>query len=441
VTLRVAFVAALALLSSCADEPTTPPGQACRYLGTLEREGAPIPPEPDDTCTVIGTINPLSGPLGPVGFALENAARLAVRDVNGAGGVASRKLCLVACDDRTDPSTVPGIVEELLGKYRAVAINGSAASASTLAAAKAAASRSIPIVSCCSTSALLTDDPNVFRTVPSDALQGVVLGGVARSLPEPASRVAIVHVDDAYGSSLKSVFESALVALGGTVVAAVPYKPGSAQYLDVVASALEPEPDHVALFAFPTDGAQILRDWRDSGLGPRVRWLATDGLKDEGFVQGAAGLARGVIGTAPLLVGAHYGRFEARYRTTFGGESPGIFTSNQYDAMILIALGLARAGRVASSAQVREAIREVSRPGGASVSADDITQAIREATDRDVDYSGASGEVDLDDRGDITTDYGVWEAGSSGVRDLGECWRCRSESGTVACSRTNCVEQ
>lgn len=430
----------LLLLAGCTPETLPPdgPGQTCRFLGTLEQDGPPVPAAPDGRCVVVGTVNPLSGPLGPVGFALENAARLAVKDVNLAGGAGGQKLCLAACDDRTDPATDEAIVRELVDLYGAVAINGAAASASTLEAARAAKLRAVPLVSCCSTSAQLTEDPLIFRTVPSDALQGVVLANVARSLPEPADRVAVIYVDDAYGSSLRQVFERAFLSLGGTVVASVPYTANAPEYLSVVIEALEDEPRHVVLIAFPTDGAQIMRDWRDSGLGPRTAWLATDGLRDDKFVQGTGGLAAGVIGTAPLLRGGRYGSFDRRYRAAFGNEAPGIFTSNQYDAMLLIALGIARTGGGAQGVQLREAIREASRPPGALVSPDDVPGALAAAEQADVDYSGASGEVELDDRGDVVSDYEIWEVRGASLVDRPECWSCALAGEEVSCSRRSC---
>ncbi len=422
------------LALGCVPESSTPPpsaGGGCRFLGT--DEGTTVTPAaPDGSCLVVATINPLSGALGPVGLALENAARLAVRDVNGAGGVVGKKLCLVSCDDRTDPTTAAELAEEVNRTYSPLAVNGGAASAVTLELATVFGPRGIAQVSCCSTSPALTDQPSIYRTVPSDALQGVVLASVARNLPEPATDVAIIHIGDTYGQSLANVFEQSFVALGGTVRTKIAYAPGEASYVDVISQALYDAPSYALLIAFPTDGAQVMRDWRDSGVAPRVRWLATDGLRDDKFVQGAGGLASGVIGTAPRLVGTRYGSFDRRYRAAFGGETPGIFTSNQYDAMMLIALGLARTGGTGGE-PLREAIKTAARAPGTPVSADDVGVALRTAASTDVDYSGASGEVEMDDRGDVISDYGVWSVTPSAIEDRAECWACRLEMGVVRC--------
>ncbi|MFO0723041.1 MAG: ABC transporter substrate-binding protein [Myxococcota bacterium] len=426
---------AASALAACTESPVTPPsgGGGCRYLGPDEDPAAPPPPGPDANCVVVATINPLSGALGAVGLALENAARLAVRDVNAAGGVGGKKLCLVACDDQTDSATGRPIAQELLDKYPIVAVNGAAASAVSLQVSSVLAPRGVPQISCCSTSPELSQIPELFRTVPSDALQGVALAAVARGLSPPADRVAVIYVDDSYGASLSGVFREAFAIATGTVTAALPYRPGASSYTDVIAHALAQDPRHVLLIAFPTEGAQILRDWRDSGLRPDLAWLATDGLKDDKFAQGAAGLALGTIGTAPLLTGAHYASFEARYKAAFGGEAPGIFTSNQYDAMILIALGIQRAGASASPSAIKDAIQEAARAPGSMVSADDVAAALARAAAGDVDYSGASGELEMDEHGDVISDYSVWQVDGTSIVDRPECWACAQSAGGVRC--------
>lgn len=396
---------------------------------------------PGAECVSVATLNPLTGALGAVGFALENAARLAVEDLNQTGLPGGKKLCLVACDSRTDPSTVEATLEGVISGFGVVAVNGAAESGSSIEAAKILGPLGIPQVSCCSTSPKLSEDPDVYRTVPSDALQGVVLANVAASLASPAKAVSIIYVNDAYGQALAKVFEEAFVRLGGTVPRSVPYAPGAPAYFGVVERALEGDPDNVLLVAFPADGAEVLRSWRLSGLAPSVGWLATDGLRDEKFVVASGATSEGIVGTAPRLQGAHYTSFDGRYRRAFGGEAPGIFTSNQYDAIMLIGLAMARAGRFDPSA-IRAAIPSVASAPGIIVSPDDVAGALRASTN-EVDYSGASGELEMDANGDVVTDYRVWRVARGALADTADCWTCGTDTGTVSgsgviCSRVGC---
>ena len=96
-------------------------------------------------------------------------------------------------------------------------------------------------------------------------------------------------------------------------------------------------------------------------------------------------------------------------------------------AVLLVALGLARSAALVPAQDLRDAIRQVSGPRdvGTVVSPDDLPAAFAAAAaGREIDYSGASGEVDVDEVGDVLSDYAVWRVSDGAVEDTGGCWRC-----------------
>lgn len=387
--------------------------------------------ETPEDCHWIGTLNPLTGDLGTVGLPLENAARLAVRDVNEAGTVAGKRLCVATGDTRTNPTRASAIVDALVEQNGILALNGAAASASTIEAAKAAARYDMAVVSCCSTSPALSGDPNVQRTVPSDALQGVALAELAKERA-PAS-LAVIYIDDPYGDLLREQFLTAFTALSPSTIvrAAVPYESARDSYADVVQEAFADNPELVVLIAFPIAGAEIIKAWRESRLSQSSQWLATDGLKDSRFVLLTGDGIPRIEGTAPTQQGPRFAGFAQRYRAAFGGEEPGIFTPNQYDAVVLIALALAAAGP--DRAAIRAEVSNVSRDG-TPVHADELGTALRLAeSGADIDYVGVSGEVDLDANGDVVSGYQLWGIAESGseVFEEDRCYECVASS-TVA---------
>ena len=141
--------------------------------------------------------------------------------------------------------------------------------------------------------------------------------------------------------------------------------------------------------------------------------------------------------TESITIGRH------SYRAEFGGEAPGIFTSNQYDAVILIALGIARAGADATPGAIRTAIREIAGgtmalPNAKPVVPEQLSDALQmAAAGAAIDYSGASGELDLDEHGDVLTDYGVWEVSGSAIADTADVWTCTL--GATAAAVPTCV--
>lgn len=419
-------------------------GGIAACLALLFLAGCKSAGEDLEDCHWIGSVNPLTGGLGPVGLPLENAAKLAVQDVNRAGLVAGKRLCIATGDDRTNPERAAKVIEALVETHRIVAVNGAAASSATLEAAKAAEKYDLALVSCCSTSPLLTENKNIYRTVPSDALQGVALANYAKTVAQ-AQNVAIIYLDNSYGAALKDEFIQAFEnpTEGRRITNAVGYVEQQSSYVDVVNSALSTTPaaDHAVLIAYPVEGTQIIRDWKTSGVGQNVKWLGTDGLKDDNFALSAGPMIGELAGTAPIPNGQHYAEFEARYKAAYGGELPGIFTSNQYDAVILIALGIAAAGPEPEPREIRDMIPNLSRPGGTTVSVKTLGQALSMIEDgMDVDYSGVSGEVDLDDNGDVYSGYRVWrvDTQSNALVETTLCFRCNE---LMTEERIECLEE
>ncbi len=403
-----------------------------------------------DSCHWIGTLNPLTGDLGTVGLPLENAAKLAVADVNAAGLVANKPLCVAAGDTRTNPDRAPPIIDALVDLNQIIAVNGAAASSSTLNSVDTTDGYSMALISCCSTSPLLTQDARIYRTVPSDNLQGVAIAQLAAE--RDVERVSVIYLNDAYGNELLSNFTASFATLTAgrnVMVKTVPYEPNSVGYADVAQAAFaSPEPQLLVLIAFPLAGAEIIKAWRESRLAQEVQWIGTDGLKDDSFVFLIGDDMPQFVGTAPASNSPYYEGFRQRYLRTYGGEEPGIFTANQYDAVILIALALSRAGPGLSVEDYRNQIREtiplVSRPPGAEVNADDLKTALSRAAADDVDYQGVSGVVDLDDAGDVIAGYRRWSIAEGGgpIQEENVCYDCGAVTATagVSCRSLNCED-
>jgi len=370
-----------------------------------------------DEPIVIGVIVSLSGGLGAVGDHLAKSAQLAAREINAAGGLlGGRPVELVVVDDRTDADQAQRVTEDLLAQG-AVGIIGSLGSTATLAIEGLTHEARVPQISCCSTSQEVTeaqsrDDRYLFRTAPSDTVQARVL---ARLVVESAcERVAILHIDDRYGSPFAESIRQSLgeePAVG--VVEVVPFEGGRSNYDAEVQAVATANPDCVALVAFPDEGGEILRAWNGLGSPPPVLWIGTDGLKDGGFptAAGDASFVDGVIGTAPITAPdtPSANAFAETYQITYGAE-PGIFGGNQYDATILLALAIEKAGST-DGPLVRDALyavanRDADEPSIISGEMDEALGILQEGGD--VDYVGASGPVDLDPSGDVVSDYEIW---------------------------------
>jgi hypothetical protein len=94
---------------------------------------------------------------------------------------------------------------------------------------------------------------------------------------------------------------------------------------------------------------------------------------------------------------------------------PGPFVSNNYDAAALLYLGIARA-RSTGGRAIMESVRALGSPSGVIVRVGDLSEALeRLQAGGEINYEGASGSVDVDDAGDVRTDYEVWRVTTDGT--------------------------
>ena len=374
----------------------------------------------------IGIVTSLTGSLSTDGPTWRNAARLAAQEVNAAGGpLGGRPIELIVLDDETNPATAARIGQELVDQD-VVGVIGAAASSVTLGVAEVTTPAGIPQISCCSTSDLITqynamrapEERFLFRTTSSDILQARVVAIAARQLM--CTRLAVLHLDDSYGQPFGEAIEAGFMAGGGTVAIRVPFPDEQASYATEVQMVRDATPDCIALVAFPGSGGTIVRDWAALTGTPDVTWIGTDGVRTGGLVDEAGDplLIDGFFGTSPITDAPtpEYNTYRDHFEAVFGG-SPIPFSSNQYDALALLSLAIARAGTTDGPA-VRDALREVASPPAdrGIVRAGRLAEALSEVEQgRDVDYQGASGNVNFDQYGDVISSYEIWRYDAPGV--------------------------
>lgn len=368
----------------------------------------------------VGVVTSLSGDLASLGPGWRDAALLAEQETNAAGGpLPGRRVQLVIADDQTDPAQAGVAARRLIRDEGVVAIVGSAGSSASLEVAAVAGPARVPQVSCCSTSPDLTTaqpagDRYLFRTVPSDELQAKVL---ARSAAErfDCTRLAVMHLDDNYGSPFGEAISQTFQGLGRSVVAEVPFANGRSSYATEVRTVADANPDCIAIVGFPESAGTIVRDWHTMSSPPPVTWIGTDGVRSDGFVAAAGNeeWVDGFVGTSPQdRPSSSRARFLYLYEETFGAE-PVIFGTSQYDAAALVVLAIASAGST-DGAAIRDALYTVSRPNtddtDETVGAGSLREGIALArTGTDINYDGAAGPVDLDDEGNVRGDYELWQ--------------------------------
>lgn len=362
----------------------------------------------------IGGVFSYTGGLGALGPRIRDGARLAIDEVNRAGGVLNgQRLALVDADDQTNPQVAVDVGTRLVQVEKVSALIGAMASGSTIPVANSVTiPNGVVQISPSSTApaiSALKDNDFVFRTAVPDGLQGMVIAREARA--RGVDRIAIMAINSAYGNGLMNAIRENFTRLGGTVTSAANFEGDRPSYRAELATAAGAgNPQALVVVGYPANGGNtILRQALENGFFKN--FILPDGMRDPTVVReiGAKNLA-GTWGTAPASTAeaALQERFRTAYRA-FSKEDPTqAFVAESYDAAMLIALAIQQAGSADRTA-IRDALRRVANGPGERVGPGEFARAkdlISKGTK--INYEGASGPVEFDTNGDVQGRIGVW---------------------------------
>jgi len=373
--------------------------------GETPADGEPAPEIVQPSMPLkIGLLVAFTGDLADFGPAQENAANLAAKEINAAGGVQGQPIEIVTGDTATDPSQGATEATRMVEVEGVDAIVGALSSGVTLQIAESVTGPSNVLqISPASTSPALSaagDNDFLFRTTISDAAQGVILADLAEELG--LTSVCTMFINNAYGQGLSEVFASEFEAAGFSVSAQVPHESEQATYASELGTCTGESPDALAAVAYPESAGVFLREAVEAG--DVDTFLFVDGTKSTNMFDSLGwDNFDGARGTAPSALDLPTGEaFEAAYEAEYGEAPPLPFLRENYDAVYLLALAAEKS--LTDGIDFREALRAVSNPPGDTVNpgTDGFTSALEMiAGGTDINYEGTAGPVDLDENGDV----------------------------------------
>jgi ABC-type branched-subunit amino acid transport system substrate-binding protein len=358
-----------------------------------------------------GVLLPLTGDLGSLGQQIRDGAILPRAELEGETDFT---IDLQVEDTETDPQAGISGADALINNGYP-SITGTASSGVNLQVTRESL---IPngTVGCSpsSTSPAVTtleDDDYVFRTAPSDALQGQVIAQVG-SENLGNDDAATMFVNNDYGQALSESFASAFGdEYGGDVKQQVSFEKEQNSYSSQLESALNDSPQMLVVIGYPASGIQLFRDYyNDFDTGTDI--VVTDGLIDNDLPDQVDNDMGNVTGTAPKAAGPGREAFDQSYQDEYGRE-PGVFNAQAYDATAICLLANVYAGENDGTA-VRDEMRTAANPDGEEFAPGELPEAIETAAAGDpVNYQGASSATDFDDNGDmVAVSYGIFEVAS-----------------------------
>ncbi|HWJ98546.1 MAG TPA: ABC transporter substrate-binding protein [Acidimicrobiales bacterium] len=386
--------------TTAADETTVTATPADKNGGRTEGDGT----------LQIGAILPQSGNLDFLGPPMIEGAKMAIADINKAGGVLGQDVAFTVKDDGGggDDDLAATSTDELINNEKVDAILGAAASGTTKSVIDRIVSSGTTQCSPSNTGSDLTtwdDDGLYFRTAPPDNLQAQAL---AKAVSDDGhTNVAIIAQNTDYGTGFVEFLDPALTSNGAKVVENVTYEADGTSFDSEVETIVGAKPDAVVLVGYPEDGGKVIAELIKQGAGPSdLPLYVTDGLQsnelyklvDESDPASTEGI-RGTAASAAPEDGASF--FPDAFKAFAPKVESPIYSAQSYDCVVLFALA---AEKSQSDAPFDIAKEMVNVSNGESDDAEkcstyaDCLALLKE--DKDIDYDGASGALDFSEFGE-----------------------------------------
>ncbi|WP_157670551.1 branched-chain amino acid ABC transporter substrate-binding protein [Chitinibacter sp. GC72] len=342
----------------------------------------------------IGHAAPLTGNIAHLGKDNENGVKMAIDEINEAGGVdiggKKMKLEMISEDDQADPKTATTVAQRFVDQ-KVAGVIGHLNSGTTIPASKIYSDAGIAQISPSATAVTYTAQgfKTAFRVMANDAQQGKVLGEYAVKLG--AKKVAIIDDRTAYGQGLADEFEKAAKAAGAEVVRREFTTNQETDFNAILTTIKGSKPDLIFYGGMDAQAAPLKKQAKKLGINAKV--MGGDGTQTPEFIKLAGSDAEGMISSSPgmpkdKMAGGQ--AFLDKFKAKFGTEVQ-LYAPYCYDAVKVMVAAMQKAG----SSDPAKYIPELAK----------------------TDYQGATGAITFDEKGDIkngaialyTVKGGKWE--------------------------------
>ena len=377
----------------------------------------------------IGDVLPFTGDLAAYGANLDQAVKVAIGLDNAAlkqDGLSSKiKVTLVGSEDgQTQASASVEAATKLIKSNHANVIIGEMASSATIPMAQ---SVTIPnhVVQISPTSSApqitsIADNGYLWRTYPSDTLQGKVLAAAVIDAFGKGATINVGARNDAFGVALKQLFVSEFTRLGGKIGVNISWNPDQPNFDSEMGQLVGGNPKGWVIIDFPETFQKYVASLVRTGKWDASRTFMTEALRNTSVLDPIGSPVVGLRGTAASAAGGPAGAsFAAYWKKNVTGAKPYTgFEGTAVDAADVAFLAALRACS-ASPVKIKANLIPVSGPPGVKVTYLQMAKAIKLImAGKEVDYEGVFSPVDFDRNGDIgSAVFEIWKYSGPGTID------------------------
>ena len=309
----------------------------------------------------IGANFEMTGNVANYGAATLDGLKLAIKEVNDAGGVNGKKITIVDADNKSEASEAVNAATKLISDDKVKVIVGPAVTANVIAESQVATDNKVPVIAPDATSPDVTVEngqvkPYIFRSCFIDPQQGSVMAKFAAE--NLKAKTAVIYVDNStdYSKSLGKVFKEKFEAAGGKVLDQQAFVAKDTDFKATLTTLKAANADVIFVPAYYEEVGKIVKQARELGITCPI--LGTDGWDDPKVadIAGADALNNTYFST-------HYSDKDESVKgfvdafTQEYGHAPNVFAALGYDAGKMLVDAIKRAGSDDPEA-IRKALEE-----------------------------------------------------------------------------------
>ena len=312
----------------------------------------------------VGANFELTGGQATFGQSSLNGVKMAIKEVNAAGGVIGKQLTLFSADNKSEPSESTNAITKLITQDKVVAVIGAVTSGNSMAASPVSQANKIPFISNTATNPKVTvgDDGKVkeyaFRACFIDPFQGTVMANFAANSLKVKTAAIYVDQSSDYAKGLAKFFEEGFVKAGGKIVSNEAYLQKDKDFKSSLTKIKATNPEVIFVPGYYEEVGMIVKQARE--LGYKGPMIGGDGWDSPKLVEIA-----GKEALTNTFFSNHYAaddkdpkvvKFVETYKKDFG-QVPDALAALSYDATMMLVDAIKRANS-ADPQKIRDALAQ-----------------------------------------------------------------------------------
>jgi branched-chain amino acid transport system substrate-binding protein len=304
----------------------------------------------------IGAVTCLTGALSTFGVSSIQGAKMAVEEINAAGGTLGQPIQLIVEDNGSEAGETATILRKFISQDKVVAVLGGLTSSSTMEGAPLAQAAKLPLLTPSATNIAVTKVGNyIFRSCFIDPFTGQMMARFALDRLQAKQAIVMTDVKQDYSVGVTDAIRLYFSQGGAKILSALSYSSGDTDFRTQLTAVRMAHPEVVFLPGYYTEAALILLQAKQ--LGIRCPFVGGEGWDSPTLVQVAGKAADGNYYTDHFSAAdcdPKVQKFVQTYRAKYA-TLPDALAALWYDGARLLTQAVQRAGST-DPEKVREAL-------------------------------------------------------------------------------------